>query len=139
MMPRANTPEAILDFPARFHASFRVCPATILVFPRMLSTQSIRGYSFMANQRAQLTGTNITGVSGAQHGRQKNAQAMQRAGAAGAAGAASSAGFEFGSELGASAGVSQTGANISGVSGAQHGAQKNAQAMQRLSRKGGSL
>lgn len=89
----------------------------------------------MAKQRAQLSGNNITGVSGAQQGRQKNAQAMQRAGAAN---------FEFGTELGATgatgaAGASLSGNNITGVSGASHGAQKNAQAMQRASRKGGTL
>lgn len=83
----------------------------------------------MAN-RAQLSGNNITGVSGAQQGRQKNAQAMQRLGSAGAG----AANFEFGSELGAS-GAQLTGTNITGVSGAQHGAQKNAQAMQRAGNK----
>jgi hypothetical protein len=89
----------------------------------------------MAN-RANLTGNNITGVSGAQQGRQKNAQAMQRAGAGGAAGAAGQANYEFGTELGAT-GAQQTGNNIAGVSGAQHGRQKNAQAMQRAAQKAG--
>jgi len=92
----------------------------------------------MANQRASLSGNNITGVSGAQHGRQKNAQAMQRLG--GAAGTAGAANYEFGTELGAgTSGVSLSGNNITGVSGASHGAQKNAQAMQRASRKGGTV
>jgi len=99
----------------------------------------------MANQRANLTGNNITGVSGAQHGAQRNAQAMQRlagkagtVGAGGAGGAAGNAGtYEFGSELGGTTGVQLTGNNITGVSGAQHGAQRNAQAMQRGARKGG--
>jgi len=82
---------------------------------------------------AQLTGNNITGVSGAQHGAQKNAAAMQRA-----AGKAGQAGFEFGSELGAGANsASLSGANITGVSGAQHGAKKNAAAMQRAAQKSG--
>lgn len=105
----------------------------------------------MANQRASLSGSSITGVSGAQHGAQQNAQAMQRAaqkaGSVGAAaGAAGQASYEFGSELGAGAGAAGragaagaqlAGNNITGVSGAQHGAQKNAQAMQRLSGKSG--
>jgi len=80
---------------------------------------------------ARLTGSNITGVSGAQHGAQRNAASMQRA-----AGKAGQTNFEFGSELGTS-GVSTSGANITGVSGAQHGAQKNAQAMQRAGQKSG--
>jgi hypothetical protein len=79
----------------------------------------------------QPTGNNIAGVSGAQHGAQKNAAAMQRA-----TGAAGQAGYEFGAELGAT-GAQLAGTNITGVSGAQHGAQKNAQAMQRLGQKSG--
>jgi hypothetical protein len=79
----------------------------------------------------QPTGSNIEGVSGAQHGAQKNAASMQRA-----AGKAGQTGFEFGTELGA-AGVTSTGTNISGVSGAQHGAKKNAEAMQRAGQKAG--
>jgi hypothetical protein len=84
--------------------------------------------SFNMAKRVQLTGNNITGVSGAQHGAQRNAAAMQRATGAGAAG---QTGYEFGAELGAT-GVQLSGNNIAGVSGAQQGAQKNAQAMQRL-------
>lgn len=91
----------------------------------------------------QRTGTNITGVSGAQHGAQKNAAAVQRA-----AGAAGQVGYEFGTELGAAgatgaagaagaAGAQLGGTNITGVSGAQHGARKNAQAVQRLAQKTG--
>ncbi|MFZ5823659.1 MAG: hypothetical protein ACOY94_04910 [Bacillota bacterium] len=90
----------------------------------------------MAKNRANLTGTNIQGVSGAQHGAQRNAAAMQRAAAK-----TGQVGYEFGAELGAGAtgatGVQLTGNNIAGVSGAQHGAQKNAQAMQRASQKAG--
>lgn len=81
---------------------------------------------------AQLTGNNITGVSGAQHGAQKNAASMQRA-----AGKAGQAGYEFGSELGAGTSASLSGSNITGVSGAQHGAKKNAASMQRAARKSG--
>jgi len=94
---------------------------------------------------AQLTGNNIKGVSGAQHGAQRNAAAMQRA-----AGKAGQAGFEFGTELGAgtagtvgtadtagTAGASLSGSNITGVSGAQHGAERNAAAMQRAAQKSG--
>lgn len=86
----------------------------------------------MAN-RVQLSGNNITGVSGAQHGAQKNAQSLQRAGAA------TQTGYEFGTELGATTSANQAGTNITGVSGAQHGAQKNAQAMQRLGRNNGQF
>ncbi|MFZ5813711.1 MAG: hypothetical protein ACOY93_00225 [Bacillota bacterium] len=92
----------------------------------------------MANNRANLTGTNIQGVSGAQHGAQRNAAAMQRAAAK-----AGQVGYEFGT-LGGGAtgaqgaqGVQLTGNNITGVSGAQHGAQRNAAAMQRAAQKSG--
>ena len=86
----------------------------------------------------QLSGNNIKGVSGARHGAQQNAGAMQRA--------ASKAGqykFEFGSfgstsgTNGSTAGVKLSGNNITGVSGAQHGAQRNAESMQRAAQKSG--
>jgi hypothetical protein len=100
-----------------------------------------RGLSFMA-KNVQLTGNNITGVSGAQHGAQRNTAAMQRAGqSAGTTGAGitgNAGAYEFGTELGGQAGKAQlTGTNITGVSGAQHGASRNAQAMQRAARKSG--
>lgn len=93
----------------------------------------------MAGNRPKLQGSNITGVSGAQHGAKQNAAAMQRAGSA------SSTNYEFGTEL---SGTSSTGAagsntvglsggNITGVSGAQHGAKQNAAAMQRAGQKAG--
>lgn len=111
-------------------------------------------------KRVQLSGSSITGVPGAQHGAQKNAAAMNRAagkagaanyefssalgapgamGTAGAAGmtsSAASANYEFGSSLGANT-AQLTGTSITGVSGAQHGAKKNAQAMQRAAQKAG--
>lgn len=80
------------------------------------------------------------GVSGAQQGARKNAQAMQRAGAAGAAsvpGNAGQTGYEFGSELGAGNRAQLTGNNVTGVGGAQQGAKRNAQAMQRLGERSG--
>lgn len=104
----------------------------------------------MAGNRPNLTGSNITGVSGAQHGAKRNAAAMQRVGSAGTAGSVGSANFEFASDYqvgttnagltgvgpGAS-GVGLAGNNITGVSGAQHGANRNAAAMQRAGQKAG--
>lgn len=86
---------------------------------------------------AQPTGGNIQGVSGAQHGAQRNAAAMQRA-----AGKAGQANYEFGA-LGTSGAAGSTssaqlsGSNITGVSGAQHGAKRNAASMQRAAQKSG--
>jgi hypothetical protein len=84
----------------------------------------------MAGNKAQLSGNNITGVSGAQHGRQKNAASLQRAGA----GLANS-GFEFGTELGATGAAGATSASLTGAS-AGNARQKNAKAMQRAGKAG---
>jgi|GEM_PF-1633261 len=102
----------------------------------------------MAGNRPSLQGSNITGVSGAQHGAKQNAASMQRAGAAGTTGAAGAANYEFGTELGTTGGagaagtagantVGLSGSNITGVSGAQHGAKQNAASMQRAGQKAG--
>ena len=79
----------------------------------------------MAGNRPTLQGKNITGVSGAQHGAQQNAQALKRA---------AQIKYEFGSETNANQ-VKISGGNITGVSGAQHGAQQNAASTQRAGQK----
>lgn len=85
----------------------------------------------MAYNKAQLSGNNITGVSGAQHGRQKNAASMQRAGA----GLANS-GYEFSTELGAAGAASTTAAGLTGAAGYGNAKQRNAKAMQRAGKAG---
>lgn len=85
---------------------------------------------------AQLSGNNIKGVSGAQHGAQRNAAAMQRA--AGKAGKAGQANYEFGAMgAGQQSGAQLSGNNITGVSGAQHAQKRNAASMQRAAQKSG--
>ncbi len=82
---------------------------------------------------AQLSGNNIKGVSGAQHGAQRNAAAMQRA-----AGKAGQANYEFGAMgAGQQSGAQLSGNNITGVSGAQHAQKRNAASMQRAAQKSG--
>ncbi|MBY6275419.1 hypothetical protein [Symbiobacterium thermophilum] len=79
----------------------------------------------------QLSGNNITGVSGAQHGAKQNAASMQRA-----AGKAGQANYEFGSMgTGQQSGAQLSGNNITGVSGAQHAAKRNNASMQRAAQK----
>lgn len=101
------------------------------------------GQGAAGQNNAQLSGSNITGVSGATHGQQQNAQAMQQAAqSAGQLGGqlTSQAGAQLTNQVGTQSGTTQnnaqlSGSNITGVSGASHGQQQNAQAMQRAAQK----